>query len=115
MSATTVQRPASPADVVALQYANPTRMVAIPVGILLAVVVVMTAVTVAVVRAGGRAADLLGRADRIGRIQPGMDADIIAVTGDPVADVARLNQVEFVMRRGVVHKQGGQRQAFPVK
>ncbi|HEX8381982.1 MAG TPA: amidohydrolase family protein [Sphingomonas sp.] len=61
------------------------------------------------------AADLLGRADRIGGIQPGMDADIIAVVGDPVADVARLTQVDFVMRRGVVHKQGGARQAFPIR
>ena len=53
------------------------------------------------------AATLLGRADRIGRIAPGMDADIIAVGGDPVADLRRLERVDFVMRRGVVHKAGG--------
>lgn len=59
------------------------------------------------------AATLLGRADRIGAIAPGMDADIIAVAGDPVADVTRLQRVEFVMRRGAVHKLGGKRQVFP--
>ncbi len=61
------------------------------------------------------AATLLGRADRIGRIAPGMDADIIAVAGDPVADVARLNTVDFVMRRGTVHKLGGRHQLFPAE
>ncbi|UZK68342.1 amidohydrolase family protein [Sphingomonas sp. S1-29] len=61
------------------------------------------------------AATLLGRADRIGTIEVGKDADIIAVAGDPVADVARLNDVGFVMRRGAVHKLGGQRQGFPVQ
>ncbi|WP_375388759.1 hypothetical protein [uncultured Amnibacterium sp.] len=58
MSTSTVARPASPADVVALQYANPTRMVTIPIGIIVAVVVVMTCVTFAVVDAGGRSSDL---------------------------------------------------------
>lgn len=61
------------------------------------------------------AAELMGRPERIGRIAPGMDADIIAVSGDPLADVRRLERdhVRFVMRRGLVHRLGGQPQAFP--
>ena len=59
------------------------------------------------------AATLLGRADRIGSIEVGKDADIIAVSGDPVADVTRLQSVPFVMRRGVVHKLGGTHTVFP--
>jgi hypothetical protein len=54
----TVARSATPLDVIALQYANPTRLVTIPVGILVAVVVVMTAITLAVVSNGGSGADL---------------------------------------------------------
>lgn len=49
----------------------------------------------------------------IGAILPGRDADIIAVAGDPLADVTALEKVSFVMRRGVVHKLGGKRQPFP--
>ncbi len=55
------------------------------------------------------AADLLGRSASVGTIEPGKDADIIAVAGDPVADVTRLQNVDFVMRRGAVHKLSGRR------
>lgn len=50
------------------------------------------------------AADLLGLASEIGSIEPGKAADIIAVTGDPLADVTVLKQVGFVMKGGRVHK-----------
>ncbi|MGI8705231.1 MAG: amidohydrolase family protein [Sphingomicrobium sp.] len=56
------------------------------------------------------AATLLGRAGQIGTIEAGKDADIIAVEGDPVADVRVLETVGFVMKHGQVHKLGGKRQ-----
>lgn len=46
----------------------------------------------------------LGLDDR-GRIEPGLLADLIAVEGDPVADVSRLQDVRFVMKAGTVYKQ----------
>src|SRR3546814_7646944 len=48
------------------------------------------------------AADLLGLSNEIGTIAPGKSADIIAVSGDPIADVTRLKKVDFVMARGTV-------------
>ena len=56
------------------------------------------------------AATLLGREDRIGTIEPGKEADIIAVEGDPTENVRLLENVSFVMRHGRVHKLGGERQ-----
>jgi len=59
------------------------------------------------------AAEVLDRKGQIGSIEPGKWADIIAVSGDPLSDVRTLERIDFVMRRGVVHKLGGKRQAFP--
>ncbi len=49
-------------------------------------------------------ADLLGRSKDIGTIEAGKYADIIAVSGDPLADVSVLQSVGFVMKGGVVYK-----------
>ena len=57
-----------------------------------------------VVSATSRAAESLGLADRIGAISKGMEADIIALDGDPLADPAALDRVAFVMRAGRVFK-----------
>jgi imidazolonepropionase-like amidohydrolase len=51
------------------------------------------------------AADLLGWPDRVGSIQAGRFADIVAVNGDPLADIKQLENVTFVMKGGVVAKQ----------
>ncbi len=48
------------------------------------------------------AADLLGIADRTGTLEAGKDADLIAVPGDPLADLKQLEKVEFVMKGGAV-------------
>jgi len=48
------------------------------------------------------AAEMLGWADRIGAVEPGRFADLIAVAGDPVADITELERVRFVMKGGQV-------------
>jgi imidazolonepropionase-like amidohydrolase len=50
------------------------------------------------------AADLLGWSDRVGTLDPGRYADLIAVEGDPTADVTTLERVKFVMKGGEVVK-----------
>ncbi|NML61369.1 amidohydrolase family protein [Massilia sp. RP-1-19] len=50
------------------------------------------------------AAALLDQEKRLGSIEPGYAADIIAVSGDPLRDVTILQQVQFVMKEGVVYK-----------
>jgi imidazolonepropionase-like amidohydrolase len=50
------------------------------------------------------AADLMGWTDRVGTIEPGKWADIIAIEGDPLKDVRILQHVNFVMKSGVVYK-----------
>jgi imidazolonepropionase-like amidohydrolase len=49
-------------------------------------------------------ADLLGWSDKVGTLEPGKWADIVAVDGDPLADVTTLERVKFVMKGGEVVK-----------
>jgi len=48
------------------------------------------------------AAEMLGWQDRIGAIEPGKLADLVAVSGDPIADIHELERVRFVMKDGQV-------------
>jgi imidazolonepropionase-like amidohydrolase len=50
------------------------------------------------------AADLLGWSDRIGSIEPGKHADLVAVRGNPLTDITELERVSFVMKDGLVVK-----------
>jgi imidazolonepropionase-like amidohydrolase len=54
------------------------------------------------------AADLLGWSDRVGSVAPGRYADLVAVDGDPLADITLLEHVNFVMKGGVVYKDSRQ-------
>ncbi len=54
--------------------------------------------------ATSRAAELLGQSGRIGVVAPGAYADLVAVSGDPLADVATLKNVAFVMKDGAVFR-----------
>jgi imidazolonepropionase-like amidohydrolase len=53
------------------------------------------------------AADLIGDPQDIGSVQKGRYADIVAVNGDPLADVHQLEHVAFVMKGGTVYKLNG--------
>ncbi|MEI6459527.1 MAG: amidohydrolase family protein [Pseudomonadota bacterium] len=53
------------------------------------------------------AADAIGLGDRIGRIAPGFEADLIALEGDPLQDLTAVRRVAFVMRGGTVYKWSG--------
>ncbi|MCJ2188679.1 metal-dependent hydrolase family protein [Novosphingobium beihaiensis] len=53
------------------------------------------------------AADLIGDSADIGSIQPGRYADIVATDGDPLGDIAQLQNIGFVMQGGRVYKQDG--------
>ena len=51
------------------------------------------------------AADLLGWADKLGALEPGKWADLVAVEGDPTKDVTVLERVKVVMKGGRVYKE----------
>jgi imidazolonepropionase-like amidohydrolase len=50
------------------------------------------------------AAESMGWADRVGTLQAGRYADLIAVAKDPLADISELERVRFVMKGGVTYK-----------
>jgi imidazolonepropionase-like amidohydrolase len=50
------------------------------------------------------AAELLGMKDSLGSVEAGKLADIVAVPGDPLADVSLMEKVDFVMKGGVVYR-----------
>ncbi len=50
------------------------------------------------------AAEALGWGDRVGTLEAGRYADVIAVAGDPLADITELERVRFVMKGGVVYR-----------
>lgn len=58
----------------------------------------------AMVSANSLGAEALGMADQIGTIAPGMQADVIALDGDPLKDITAVRRVMFVMKGGVVYK-----------
>ena len=58
----------------------------------------------AIVSATRTAAEIIGWSDRVGTIEPGRFADLIAVGGDPLRDITELERVTWVMKGGAVYK-----------
>ncbi len=58
----------------------------------------------AMVSANSLGAEALGMATQLGSIAPGLQADIIALDGDPLKDITAVRRVVFVMKGGVVYK-----------
>ena len=61
----------------------------------------------AILSATKTAADIIGWSDKVGTIEAGKFADIIAVAGDPLRDITELERVTFVMKNGIVYKHDG--------
>ena len=52
------------------------------------------------------AADMLGRSAELGTIEPGKIADLIATSGNPLQDVRELEQIQWVMKNGMIYEAG---------
>jgi imidazolonepropionase-like amidohydrolase len=52
-------------------------------------------------------AELLGWGERIGSVEPGRLADLVAVEGDPLRDIRAVRRVRFVMKGGQVVRHDG--------
>ena len=60
--------------------------------------------TQAIRAATSESAQLMGWQDRVGSVEAGKFADLVAVAGDPIADITELERVKFVMKGGQVFK-----------
>jgi imidazolonepropionase-like amidohydrolase len=58
----------------------------------------------ALVSAHALGAEAIGLANQVGSIAPGLEADLIALDGNPLNDITAVRRVAFVMKGGVVHK-----------
>jgi imidazolonepropionase-like amidohydrolase len=67
----------------------------------------------AMVSANSLGAEAMGMGDQIGSIAPGLQADIIALDGDPLKDITAVRRVVFVMKGGIVYKNSA-RGAIPL-
>jgi imidazolonepropionase-like amidohydrolase len=60
----------------------------------------------AIVSATSLNAEILGWSDRVGSVEKGKFADLVAVAGDPLKDITEMERVRFVMKGGAVQKDG---------
>lgn len=67
----------------------------------------------AMISANSLGAEAIGMSSQIGSIAPGLEADIIALDGDPLQDITAVRRVVFVMKGGIVYKNAA-RTAIPV-
>lgn len=67
----------------------------------------------AMVSANSLGAEAMGMGDQIGSLVPGLQADIIALDGDPLKDITAVRRVVFVMKGGIVYKNAA-RSAIPL-
>jgi imidazolonepropionase-like amidohydrolase len=58
----------------------------------------------AIVAATGKAAEVIGVADKLGTLRPGLDADLIVVAGNPLDGLGRLRDIRLVMQGGEIRE-----------
>jgi imidazolonepropionase-like amidohydrolase len=52
-------------------------------------------------------ADVFGIADKVGRVRPGLLADLLVVDGDPSIDISTVRKVKWVMKEGLIYHPDG--------
>jgi len=67
----------------------------------------------AMVSANSLGAEALGMSDQIGAIMPGLQADIIALDGNPLKDITAVRRVVFVMKGGIIYRSASREASLP--